>query len=131
MEPFLFILLSLVAITLVVLGAIWLGRSQSWLSRAIAIVAIATGALMALAMIIGGVVTSRILFVEVSLVLLAGVAAAGLVFWAATLTDCALNEGKEGNDKLTWVIIIIFTQCIGALIYHFVRRPRRIAELGR
>jgi len=131
MEPFLFIMLSLIAIALIVFGAIWLSRGRTLLSRAIAIVAIATGTVMALAMVIGGLVTSRILFAEVSFVLLFGIALAATVFWAAALMDCALNEAKEGNDKLTWIIIIIFTQLIGALIYHFVRRPKRIVELGQ
>jgi hypothetical protein len=131
MEPFLFILLSLIALALIVLGAIWLSRVQAWLNRAIAIVAIATGALMVLTLVIGGLVTSRIMFPEVSTVLLAGIAVAALVFWATTLADCALNESKEGNDKLVWVLIIIFTQFPGALIYRFARRPKRLVELGQ
>lgn len=59
-------------------------------------------------------------------------ALAGSVFWIWMIIDCATNEPNTGNDKVVWIIIIIFTQIIGALIYYFVRRrPRRFAEWQR
>ncbi len=53
------------------------------------------------------------------------------VFWIWMIVDCATKETDQGNTKLIWIIIIVFTHLIGALIYLFVRRPQRIAELGR
>lgn len=47
------------------------------------------------------------------------------------IVDCATNEPSEGNEKLVWIVIIVFAQIIGALIYYFVRRPKRQAEFGR
>lgn len=55
----------------------------------------------------------------------------GTVFWVWMLIECATKESNEGNDKLVWILIIIFTHWIGALIYLLVRRPKRIEELGR
>jgi hypothetical protein len=52
-------------------------------------------------------------------------------FWIWMIIDCATKEPSEGNDKLVWIVIIVFTQIIGALIYYFVRRPQRIAQVGR
>jgi cell division protein FtsW (lipid II flippase) len=52
-------------------------------------------------------------------------------FWIWMIIDCATKEPNEGNDKLVWIVIIVFTQIIGALIYYFVRRPQRIAQLGQ
>ncbi|WP_292487278.1 PLDc N-terminal domain-containing protein [Methanohalobium sp.] len=52
------------------------------------------------------------------------------VFWIWMLIDCATKEPSQGNDKVVWIIIIVFTQIIGALIYYFVRRPKRKAEFG-
>jgi Phospholipase_D-nuclease N-terminal len=52
------------------------------------------------------------------------------VFWVFMIVDCATKEPTVGNDKLIWTLIIIFTHWIGALIYYFVRRPRRVAEVG-
>ena len=53
------------------------------------------------------------------------------VFWIWMLIDCVTKETNEGNNRLIWVLIIIFTHWIGALIYLIVRRPQRKAETGR
>ena len=53
----------------------------------------------------------------------------GTAFWIWMLIDCATRESKEGNDKLVWVIIIIFTHLIGAIIYYFVRRRPRLQQV--
>jgi hypothetical protein len=50
----------------------------------------------------------------------------GTVFWIWMLIDCAMNEPSEGNDKLVWILVILFTHLLGALIYFFVRRPNRL-----
>jgi len=55
---------------------------------------------------------------------------AASVFWVYMIIECATKEPAGGNDKLMWILIIIFTHWVGALIYYFVRRPQRIAELG-
>ncbi len=54
----------------------------------------------------------------------------GTAFWIWMLIDCATKETDRDNTKLVWILIIIFTHWIGALIYLLVRRPKRIAELG-
>ena len=55
----------------------------------------------------------------------------GGAFWVWMLIDCATKESEQGNTKLVWVIIIVFANFIGALIYYFARRPQRWAELHR
>jgi CBS domain containing-hemolysin-like protein len=52
------------------------------------------------------------------------------VFWVLMIIECATKEPAYGNEKIIWLLIIILTHWIGALIYYFVRRPQRIAELG-
>src|SRR5580704_19672793 len=42
-------------------------------------------------------------------------------FWIWMIIDCSTNEPPTGNDKLAWIVIIVFTQIVGALIYYFVR----------
>ncbi|NLH71447.1 MAG: PLDc_N domain-containing protein [Verrucomicrobia bacterium] len=54
-----------------------------------------------------------------------------MAFWIWMLVDCALNEPSEGNDKLVWIIIILFANFIGALIYFLARRPQRKAKYGK
>jgi len=55
----------------------------------------------------------------------------GTAFWIWMLVDCAVNEPSQGNDKLIWVLILVFTHFIGALIYFIVRRPERMRLTGR
>lgn len=53
-----------------------------------------------------------------------------VAFWIWMLVDCATKEPSQGNDKLIWILVIIFTHWIGALIYFLVRRPERKRLLG-
>ena len=52
-------------------------------------------------------------------------------FWIWMLIDCATNEPSEGNDKVVWILVIVLTGWIGALIYLLARRPNRKALLGK
>ena len=54
----------------------------------------------------------------------------GTVLWIWMIVDCATKEPSEGNDKLIWILVIVLTHWIGALIYLLVRRPKRIEQLG-
>lgn len=51
-----------------------------------------------------------------------------LLFWMWMLVDCATKESSQGNDKLVWVLIILFANVFGAAAYWLVRRPQRLAE---
>lgn len=62
--------------------------------------------------------------------LLVGLGLLAVGFWIWMLVECATKESSAGNDKLIWVLIILFTHLLGALLYCFIRRPRRKAELG-
>jgi hypothetical protein len=53
-----------------------------------------------------------------------------VAFWIWMLVDCATKEPSAGNDKIIWILVIIFTHWIGALIYYFVRRPERKKLFG-
>ncbi len=60
-----------------------------------------------------------------------GIAVFGSILWVWMLIDCATNEPAEGNEKIVWILVIVFTHVIGALIYLLVRRPERRARFGR
>lgn len=55
----------------------------------------------------------------------------GFVFWAWVLVDCATKESPDGNTKVVWVLIVVFTNIVGAALYFLFRRPARRRELGR
>jgi len=48
-------------------------------------------------------------------------------FWICMLVHCATNQNLDGNDKLVWVLIVLFANWIGALIYCFVQLPKKQA----
>ena len=59
------------------------------------------------------------------------IALLGIGLWIWMLAECATKEADTGNTKVAWVIIIVFTNLLGAVLYYFVRRPQRWKELGR
>jgi len=55
----------------------------------------------------------------------------GTGVWIWALVDCFLYESAYGNAKLIWIILIVFTHVIGAILYLLLRRPRRIVTTSR
>jgi hypothetical protein len=56
-------------------------------------------------------------------------AVAAFAFWIWMLVECVSKEPDTGNTKLIWILVILFAHVIGAMIYFFVRRPQRFAEV--
>ena len=46
------------------------------------------------------------------------------VFWIFMIVDVAKRNFKKENDKIMWVLIIIFTGIIGSLIYYFLVKKK-------
>ena len=45
-------------------------------------------------------------------------------FWIWMLID-ALKKNFKGNDKLVWVIVLLFSHIIGAVIYFFLVKSKK------
>ncbi|WP_432797792.1 PLDc N-terminal domain-containing protein [Poriferisphaera sp. WC338] len=43
--------------------------------------------------------------------------------WLWMLIDCCTRD-FEGNEKIVWILVIVFTGIIGALVYMFVGKSR-------
>ena len=56
---------------------------------------------------------------------LAPLALLAFAFWIWMLVHAISNNGLTDIEKLIWVIVMLFTHFIGALIYFFVGRPKR------
>jgi len=56
---------------------------------------------------------------------LAPLALLAFAFWIWMLVHAISNNGLTDIEKLIWVIVILFTHFIGAVIYFFVGRPKR------
>jgi hypothetical protein len=50
-----------------------------------------------------------------------------LFFWFWTIADCVTHE-LPSEKRIIWLMIIIFMNFIGALLYYLVRRPERLRE---
>ena len=46
------------------------------------------------------------------------------VFWVWMLIDCIQNQRLNGTEKIIWVLVIIFLNLLGALIYFLAGRKR-------
>lgn len=44
----------------------------------------------------------------------------GLVLWILMLVDVLKNDFSKENDKLIWLLVLLFTSWLGAIIYYFV-----------
>ena len=44
----------------------------------------------------------------------------GLIFWIFMLVDVIKRDFKKENDKLLWILIVVLTGLIGAIIYYFM-----------
>ena len=64
---------------------------------------------------LGGVGTQELLLL---------VGSAGLIFWVVALIDVLKRDFPGENDKLIWVLVVVLTNWLGALIYWFVGRDK-------
>ncbi len=47
------------------------------------------------------------------------------LFWITMLVDCAARKFKNKNDKIVWILIVIFTHVIGAIMYYMVIKRKK------
>lgn len=45
---------------------------------------------------------------------------ASTVFWIVELVDACRREFPDQNTKLVWILVLIFSHGVGALVYYFV-----------
>lgn len=61
------------------------------------------------------------------LLLLAPLGILIFAFWIWMLVDAIQNRGLSDGEKIAWVIAIIFTHFLGAMLYFFIGHPKRNA----
>ena len=62
-------------------------------------------------------------------VLLFGIA--GSVFWIWALIDCATREPNDAPSKIGWIVAIVLTHFIGAVLHVLICRPERVRTVDR
>jgi hypothetical protein len=48
------------------------------------------------------------------------------LFWLWMLIDCLKNPALQGAEKIVWVLVIVFLHSLGALLYFFMGRSKRV-----
>lgn len=56
-----------------------------------------------------------------------GLNIAGIIFWIFMLVDVAKRKFKKEDEKLVWILIVVLTSWIGALVYYFVVKKKEDA----
>jgi hypothetical protein len=62
-----------------------------------------------------------------------GIIAIATIFWLFMLYDCLQRDagnfpGTGGNEKLIWVIALVFLNFIGAVLYYFMVKMQDISN---
>lgn len=66
------------------------------------------------------------LFLTIFFLIFGGVLTLGIfTFWIWMIIDCAQRDFKNENDKIFWIILLIFTHLIGAIIYFFIVKNKK------
>jgi len=61
------------------------------------------------------------------ILMIIAVAMAFFAFWVWMLIDALRNKALTDNEKLVWVLVIVFLHFLGAIIYFFVARSKPAA----
>jgi len=114
-------LLILVGAALIAAGVLLLRRKQDWLATGMAVVSIIVGASWLIS-ILFALSTRTDPLPLLGTVVLTGVGVAAFSFWAIMLAECMAREEANSVEKLTWAVVILGANLVGALIYFFIRR---------
>lgn len=49
----------------------------------------------------------------------------GTIFWVWMLVHCILNKKVRDVEKLIWILVLIFTHLLGAILYYFLVKRRK------
>jgi hypothetical protein len=60
-----------------------------------------------------------------NVILFLGIGLLATVFWIWMLIDCITKETDRSNERLVWIIVIVFTHLLGAILYFILRKNKR------
>ena len=117
-------------IVIIAVGVVGLRRARSVMRRGLSWLAIAVGSWLEVMQGLG-VAPYEVSENTLAITAVVGIGVAGFIFWATVLADCRINERREGKERRVWTLVIVLTSVVGAGLYCFLRRPKRLAELSR
>jgi hypothetical protein len=75
-------------------------------------------------MALAPIITALAIFIVLAVIALIALSIWAFVFWILMIVDCTKRRFKHDADKIVWILVIIFTYIIGALIYYFVVKKK-------
>ncbi len=63
------------------------------------------------------------------MLLITGLVIFTVVFWLWMLVDCL--QRKKFEDKLVWVLVILFLNVLGSILYYFIAKEKTQAKKSR
>lgn len=70
------------------------------------------------------IVVAWVMFILSFYFVVFGLAISLLILWVLMLIDCIQRNFPKPDDKTVWILVVVLTGWIGALIYYFmVKRP--------
>jgi len=67
-----------------------------------------------------------LIFGSVLLMLFAGILSLlAFIFWIMMLIDSIQRKYKNKDEKIIWILVIILTYLVGALVYYFVVKRKK------
>jgi hypothetical protein len=76
-----------------------------------------------------GVVGGHFLLLMLMVLFVFPIVLALFVFWIWMLVDAVQNKGLAEGEKIAWVLVIVFTHWLGALLYLLIGHPKRKTPL--
>jgi uncharacterized membrane protein len=52
-------------------------------------------------------------------------AVSSMILWIWMIIDCAQRKFKEDNEKVVWILLLVFLGVIGAIVYYFVVKRKK------
>ena len=68
----------------------------------------------------GGVFSLFWIFMMLVWLVIMVIGLGGTILWVWMLIDCARRTFPKNDDKVVWILVIVFTHLIGAVIYYFM-----------
>jgi hypothetical protein len=69
---------------------------------------------------------TMVLFFALFFIVIAALVIFLFIFWIFMLVDAATRNFKSETDKVVWVLVVVLTSWLGAIIYYFViKRPNK------
>ena len=63
--------------------------------------------------------TSLLILIILGIIILIALAIFLFVFWILMIIDCVKRNFKNETEKIVWILVLVFLQILGAIIYYF------------